>query len=167
MAAITIHRAQIEDIPGIKAVLAVTWRDTYSSFVSASSIAKVIGEWHSPQVLEAEINRSSSFVGIAKSSPNEIVGMITANFQDELLSVTRLYVLPEFQRQGIGARLMEESCRAFPKIKRIQLDVEEQNPKARAFYRKLGFNEVGVRIDDVAGAKLNSIVLEKHIQSAA
>jgi ribosomal protein S18 acetylase RimI-like enzyme len=76
-------------------------------------------------------------------------------------------VLPEFQRQGIGARLMAESYRAFPEIKRIQLDVEEQNPKARAFYRKLGFNEVGVRIDDVASTKLNSIVLEKHIQGPA
>ena len=62
---------------------------------------------------------------------------------------------------------MEESYRAFPKIKRIQLDVEEENPKARAFYRKLGFKEVGVRIDDVAGTKLNSIVLEKQIQGPA
>jgi RimJ/RimL family protein N-acetyltransferase len=69
------------------------------------------------------------------------------------------------QRQGIGQRLMEESYRAFPEIKRIQLDVEEQNPKGRAFYRKLGFEEVGIKIDDVAGTKLNSIVLEKHIQS--
>jgi ribosomal protein S18 acetylase RimI-like enzyme len=163
----TIHRAQIEDIPGIQAVLAVTWRDTYSSFVSESSIAKVTAEWHSSRVLEAEINRSSSFFGIAKSSSNEIVGMITAHLHDKILFIARLYVLPEFQRQGIGERLMEESYRVFPEIKRVQLDVEEQNPKARAFYRKLGFKEVGVRIDDVAGTQLNSIVLEKHIQSAA
>ena len=61
---------------------------------------------------------------------------------------------------------MEESCRVFPEIKRVQLNVEEQNPKARAFYQKLGFKEVGVRIDDVAGTQLKSIVLEKQIQSA-
>ena len=164
---ITIHRAQIEDIPRIKAVLAVTWRDTYSSFVSESSIAEVTAEWHSPKVLEAEIRDSSSFFGIAKSSSNEIVGMITAHLHDELLSIARLYVLPEFQRQGIGERLMKESYRAFPGIKRVQLDVEEQNAKGRTFYRKLGFKEVGVRIDDIAGTKLNSIMLEKDIQSAA
>jgi len=45
----------------------------------------------------------------------------------------------------------------------VQLDVEEENPKGRAFYRKLGFTEVRVKIDDLAGTKLNSIVLEKHI----
>ena len=164
---VTIRKAKITDIPEIRSVLAATWRDTYLSFLPESTIAKVTAEWHSSQVLEAEINRSSTFSGVAERSSHGIVGMITANLQDELLSVTRLYVLPEFQRQGIGARLMEESYRAFPEIKRVQLDVEEENPKARAFYRKLGFKEVGVRIDDVAGTKLNSIVLEKHIQGPA
>ena len=160
---VAIHRAQIEDIPGIKAVLTVTWRDTYSSFLSESSIGKVMAEWHSPNILEAEINRSSTFLGVAKSSSAGIVGMITAHSHDELLIIARLYVLPEFQRHGIGTRLMEESCRAFPQTRRVQLDVEEQNLKGRAFYLKLGFREVGVRTDDVAGTKVNSIVLEKHI----
>ncbi len=58
---------------------------------------------------------------------------------------------------------MKETFRAFPQTRRVQLDVEEENPKGRAFYRKLGFNEVRVKIDDLAGTKLNSIVLVKHI----
>ena len=36
--------------------------------------------------------------------------MITAHSHGELLVVARLYVIPEFQRQGIGERLMRESC---------------------------------------------------------
>lgn len=164
---VTIHRARIEDIPEIKVVLAATWRDTYSSFLSESSIAKVTAEWHSPKILEAEINDCSTFQGIAKSSSAGIVGMITAHSHDELFIIARLYVLPEFQRQGIGERLLEESYRAFTQIRRVQLDVEEQNSKARAFYRKLGFSEVGVRTDDVVGTQLNSIVLGKHIQNLA
>lgn len=60
---------------------------------------------------------------------------------------------------------MEESYRAFPQAQQVQLDVEEQNLKGRAFYRKLGFREVGVKIDNVAGTKLNSIVLEKRIEN--
>ena len=49
---VAIYRAQIEDIPGIKTVLAVTWRDTYSAYLSESSIAKVTAEWHSPKILK-------------------------------------------------------------------------------------------------------------------
>jgi ribosomal protein S18 acetylase RimI-like enzyme len=164
---VTIRRALIGDIPGLRSVLAVTWRDTYSSFLSESSIAKVTAEWHSPKVLEAEINRSSTFLGVAESSSHDIVGIVTAHSHQELLLIARLYVLPEFQRQGIGEGLMEESYRAFPQARRVQLDVEEQNRKGRAFYRKLGFWEVGVKIDDVAGTKLNSIVLEKRIENVA
>ncbi|MGZ8454689.1 MAG: N-acetyltransferase family protein [Candidatus Binatia bacterium] len=159
---ITIGRARINDIQGIKAVLAATWVDTYASFLSESSIARVTAEWHSPSVLAAEIDRPSTFAGVAKSVSSEIVGMITAHSQGELLLISRLYVLPKHQRKGIGERLMEESLRAFPQTRRVQLDVEEENPKGRAFYRKLGFKEVRVKIDDLAGTKLNSIVLEKH-----
>jgi len=163
----TIRRARIGDIPGIRSVLAVTWRDTYLSFLSESSIARVTAEWHSPQLLEAEINHSSTFLGVAESDSRDIVGMVTAHSNEELLLIARLYVLPEFQRQGIGERLMEESYRGFPQTQRVQLDVEEQNLKGRAFYRKLGFRAVGARTDDLAGTKLNSIVLEKRIDSAA
>jgi ribosomal protein S18 acetylase RimI-like enzyme len=160
---ITICRAQIDDIHGIKAVLAATWTDTYSTFLSESAIATVTAKWHSPSVLAAEIHQPSTFTGVAKNVSSETVGMITAHSQGKLLLITRMYVLPTYQRQGIGIRLMDESFRAFPQTRRVQLDVEEENPKGRAFYRKLGFTEVRVKIDDLAGTKLNSIVLEKHI----
>lgn len=164
---ITIRRAKIEDTSGIKCVLVTTWRDTYSSFLSETSIATVTTEWHSPMVLEAEINQPLTFTGIAKSSSGEVVGMITAHSCGELLFIARLYILPAFQRQGIGERLMESSYQAFPRTRRVQLDVEEQNPKARNFYRKLGYIEVSTKTDDVAGTKLKSIVLEKRIRNAA
>jgi ribosomal protein S18 acetylase RimI-like enzyme len=163
---VTIRPAQIGDIPGIRSVLAVTWRDTYSSLLSESSIAKVTAEWHSPKVLEAEINRSSTFFGVAESSSKDIVGLVTAHSQEELLLIARLYVLPQFQRQGIGKGLIEASYRAFPQAQRVELDVEEQNPKGRAFYRKLGFREIGVKTDDVASTKINSVMLEKRIEKA-
>lgn len=164
---VTIRDAQIGDIPGIRSLLSVTWRDTYSSFLSESSIAKVTAEWHSPKVLEAELNRSSTFLGVAESTSNDIVGMVTAHSHEELLLITRLYVLPGFQRQGIGGRLIEASYRALPQAQGVQLDVEEQNPKGRGFYRKLGFREVGVKTDDVAGTKVNSVALEKRIAKTA
>jgi ribosomal protein S18 acetylase RimI-like enzyme len=164
---VDIDRARIEDIAGIKSVLALTWRDTYSSFLPESVIAEVAAAWHSPEVLEAEMNRRLTFTGVARSSSAGVVGVITAHSHGELLVVARLYVVPEFQRQGIGERLMRESCRAFPQSRRVRLHVEEQNPKGRAFYRKLGFWEVEVKTDEIGGIKLESIVMEKHVGDAA
>jgi ribosomal protein S18 acetylase RimI-like enzyme len=155
------------DIPGIRSLLDVTWRDTYSSFLSELSIAKLTARWHSAKVFETEINQQSTFFGVAENSLQEIVGMVTAHSREDLLFIARLYVLPGFQRQGIGGRLIEESYRTFAQVQRVQLNVEEQNLKARAFYRKLGFQEIGVKIDDVAGAILQSIVLEKQLENTA
>ena len=99
---VTIRRAQIGDIPGIRSVLAVTWRDTYSSFLSESSIARLTAEWHSPKVFEGKLSRPSTFLGVADRSSHDTFGMVTAHCGEELLLIARLYVLPGFQRQGIG-----------------------------------------------------------------
>ena len=163
---IAIERARVEDVPAIKSLLATTWRDTYSSFLPEACIATAASEWHSPKLLEAEIGRHSTFAGVARDPSAGVVGMVTAHSRDELLIIARLYVLPEFQRQGIGERLIEESRRAFPQSRRMRLHVEEQNPKGRAFYRKLGFREIGVQVDDVAGTMLTSIAMEKELTVA-
>jgi len=164
---VDVRRAKKEDVPGIENVLAVTWRDTYSTFLSEASIDQVTAEWHSPRVLEAEVTRPSTYIGVATSVPTGIVGMISAHSQSEVLFVARMYVLPEFQRRGIGDRMMNEARLAFSQTRRLRLDVEEQNPKGRAFYRKLGFREVEVRADDIAGTKLNLVVMEKDVHGAA
>lgn len=63
--------------------------------------------------------------------------------------ILNLTVRPESQRCGIGARLM----RHFMQLARrheadiILLEVRPSNGAALALYRKLGFNEIGVRPD--------------------
>ena len=164
---VTTRRAQIGDIPGIRSVLAVTWRDTYSSFLSESFIERVSTGWHAPKVLEDELSRLSTFLGVAERSSHEIIGIITAHLHEDLLWIARLYVLPGFQRQGIGKQLIEASYRAFPQARQARLEVEEQNAKGRSFYRSVGFREVDVKTDEFAGTKVNSVVLDRRIDKAA
>jgi ribosomal protein S18 acetylase RimI-like enzyme len=166
-AVITIRRAVTSDIPGIRSVLAITWRNTYSELFTDRFIARVSAEWHSVKILEAEMDRSSTFLGVALRDSTEVVAVVTAHSHGELLSISRLYVLPVFQRQGIGKRLLTASYREFPEAQRVTLAVEEQNPKARDFYRKVGFREIGVNTDDVGGTMVKSVVLEKHIEKVA
>ena len=164
---ITIAAAQIRDIPSIKHVLAATWRDTYRSFLSDESIEQVTAKWHSPEILQNEIERSTTYSGIAKTDREEIVAMITAHEVGSLLFVSRLYVLPSHQRCGIGCRLLDASYARFPETTLVRLDVEEQNPHGRAFYRKLGFVEIERKSEDVFGTLLHSIVMERDIVRSA
>jgi ribosomal-protein-alanine N-acetyltransferase len=77
-------------------------------------------------------------VGFALSAPGVLLG--------EYLKL--LVVDPAFQSQGIGRRLMEDlERRAFQRWPNVYLCVSNFNTGARQFYRRFGYEEVGVLRD--------------------
>lgn len=65
-----------------------------------------------------------------------------------------LYVLKDYQKKGIGYKLIKEALNRLTK-NNIVLFVLEGNTKAINFYKKLGFNFTGHKvIRDVVGGKL-------------
>lgn len=163
---ITINEAQLSDIIAIKHVLSVTWRDTYLPLLSESTIKMVASSWHSPEKLKCEIELASAYMGVARSN-DDVIGMITAHVDGQMLFVSRLYVLPSYQRNGIGRKLLEASYSAFPETSLARLEVEDQNSVGKEFYRKLGFSEISRTEDDVFGTVLNSITMECEIERSA
>jgi len=74
-------------------------------------------------------------VGFALSAPGVLIG--------EYLKI--LAVEPAHRRRQVGRRLMEElERRAFERWPNVYLCVSDFNRDARAFYRRLGYEEVGV-----------------------
>ena len=75
--------------------------------------------------------------------------------EDELKKdweLKRLYVQQENQNNGIGSRLMDLALNQMKEyqVKRVFLDVWEQNPRAILFYQRFGFEVVGKRKFEVA-----------------
>jgi ribosomal protein S18 acetylase RimI-like enzyme len=50
-----------------------------------------------------------------------------------------LYVLREFQRLGLGRKLMQEVCQRITPATTLEVQVLKQSLKAQNFYKKLGF----------------------------
>jgi putative acetyltransferase len=63
--------------------------------------------------------------------------------------IEALFIAPEFHGQGIGRRLIQHAERL--KGSKLQVDVNEQNTGACAFYRRLGFEQVGRSELDATG----------------
>ncbi|HID11416.1 MAG TPA: GNAT family N-acetyltransferase [Candidatus Latescibacteria bacterium] len=62
----------------------------------------------------------------------------------EVGNIHEFVVDPEFHRRGIGRALLREAIRRFSRDHSwVMLWVGEGNKRARAFYRKMGFEEVG------------------------
>jgi ribosomal protein S18 acetylase RimI-like enzyme len=76
----------------------------------------------------------------------------------------QLYVLPRYQRQGIGRDMFAELETCFPDANTMLLEVDPRNDAAVAFYHAHGFAKVGEAAhtaDDVSGVPLH--VYEKPL----
>ena len=129
-----IRPATLADIGMVRTLLVETWHDTYDSLLGVDRVTETIDRWHAMDVLAAEAaSPNASFLVACRSS--EIVGHALAVEQDaDVLLLSRLYVLPTSQRQGIGEVLLAAAVSRHPKTKRVQLVVEARNAKALAFY---------------------------------
>jgi ribosomal-protein-alanine N-acetyltransferase len=81
--------------------------------------------------------------GEPKAAIGFVIGQLAAD-EAEILSIG---VSPNWQRAGLGARLVEGLARAARRgeAKRIFLEVAEDNAPAIALYNKLGFVTAGRR----------------------
>jgi ribosomal protein S18 acetylase RimI-like enzyme len=157
-----IERAAIQDVPAIKDVLRETWHDTYASLLSQTAIETITSQWHAPELLEQQMQNPAIYFAIARDG-GIVAGLITARKQDDAIVVDRLYVRPQCQRRGIGRQLLASSYRAFRGAQRVRLSVEAENRKGVAFYAKQGFRETARNSEEIAGAYLENVVMERPL----
>lgn len=72
--------------------------------------------------------------------------------------IEMLFVDPEYHGKGIGSRLIHHAIKI--KGRNLQVDVNEQNDGAYAFYKRLGFVQVGRSELDNSGQSFPLLHLE-------
>ena len=84
-----------------------------------------------------------AFDGLSRQTVGFIMGQLAAD-EGEIISIG---VAPEWQKMGIGGRMMEGLTRALERaeVKRLFLEVAADNDAAMALYLKRGFAATGLR----------------------
>ena len=88
-----------------------------------------------------------SHVGFFGYSDNHLVGFISANCAADELDIIELGVISEFRRLGVAHKLithLQLYC-IRQNIKKIFLEVAENNAAAIGLYEKTGFSNIGIR----------------------
>ena len=75
----------------------------------------------------------------------EIFGQIGVRHILDELHITTLAVRPERRRQGYARTLIGAALAAFPRARRVHLEVRPSNAAALALYEALGFARTGLR----------------------
>ncbi|SRR5579884_3239703 len=145
---IIIQDAIPDDDDGIRYVQHQTWLATYPNealgitreainarFVNVS--AEVVRR---RAANKQRINTDPSVhIWVAKNEYNSVIGFCIAVKEALNGHVQAIYVLPAYQGQGAGKRLMQAALDWLGDSKPVTLSVATYNEKAMKFYRTLGF----------------------------
>ncbi len=148
---IEIKEAAVEDVQSISEVQKETWLSTYPNAEFGITREDILSEdFFDKERIESRTKTISDPTSKSKfwvvKNGNKVVGYCRAEKTDAWNKIRSIYILPEFQGQGIGNQLMEKMFEFLGTTKPIKLTVAIYNDKAISFYERLGFKR-GNRLD--------------------
>lgn len=140
-----VRTATERDLPQVSALLAEAWHATYDAFYGAARVSEITAKWHSVEALKAQLARPDAEFVVADDG-KALAGMgyaAMSKTEPGIAVLHQLYVLPQYQRQGIGRDIFAELETCFPDAKKMRLEVAPENTPAIGFYTAHGFAKVG------------------------
>ncbi|MDF7626693.1 GNAT family N-acetyltransferase [Lactobacillaceae bacterium L1_55_11] len=136
--------------------------DLQAYFDENLSEAQLKDELNQPHAIFFWIMAGSKVAGFLKLNTNDSQ---SEDFGDEYLEVERIYILPDFKRQGLGRRAIEfAESEAYQLGKHfIWLGVWEGNHHAQRFYEKMGFLPFSEHTFQVGSDPQRDILLKKEL----
>ena len=160
-----VREAKIADAPAIARVNLDTWRTAYREIVPADYLAQLSYEKRESNWQEILVNaeKSKNFVCVAENDSGQIVGFAAGGcertgkyvYQGELFAI---YILDEYQRQGIGRQLVRTVATKLAELtlNSMLVWVLGDNSACR-FYEFLGGEKVEEQQTSRAGVALKEI----------
>lgn len=158
-----IRRATISDAEGIARVHVDSWRTTYKNIIPDSFLAKLSYEQRT-ELWKRNISQQDNYVFVAESPTGKIVGFADCGKRKENLipnsgDLTSIYLLEEYQGQGIGKKLMKQLFLQFQKLgyDKVFVEVLEDN-KTRYFYEAFGAELFKSETIKIGGKELELLI---------
>ena len=150
-----IRHATPSDAKNLAALAEETFRETFGSMNTVEDMnlhcqtsyseAIQLGEIAAPRMTTLVSENGGNLIAFAQLRWSEAPGCVSATNPGE---IQRIYVAKAWHGKGIAQDLMETCLNEMVKRKSdvAWLGVWERNPRAIAFYKKIGFAEVGSHV---------------------
>lgn len=161
---VIIREGKIEDVHGIAKVHIDSWNTTYKNIVPEEYLKTKTYKEQEERWLNRYFRSENTkeFLYVAVTTNNEIVGFICGSSKNEDVeykgTISTLYILKNYQRQGIGRQLVkvivERICKAD--VEKLIIWALEDNPYCK-FYEKIGGKRTLDITVNMGGKDLNEI----------
>jgi ribosomal protein S18 acetylase RimI-like enzyme len=134
------------DAEGIYDVQKNTWLATYPNLDLGITEQDVLSRFGDREKRIAELRerfatpKEGRMTTVAKDISGNVLGFCFCSRENNLGELGAMYVLPEYQGQGVGKGLMDVALQWLCYYcDEISLEVAAYNTKAQEFYRRFGF----------------------------
>jgi ribosomal protein S18 acetylase RimI-like enzyme len=166
---VVIRRAESKDLSKVEAVARATWRVAYSGIIPDEVQRRLLDSWYSPASLSCTLAApgASFFVAVSNGGVVGFAQFVRRSAQS--VELTRIYVLPDRQRSGVGMRLLDAGLAALAGdgLEYLTVQVERDNHNGRRFYERAGFAEPRELTQDLQGYVLALVEYRRPILGSA
>lgn len=162
---ITINQIGIKEWETIQKIAHKTWPNTFGEVMPMEQINYMLELMYTKEALTTQMGKGHTFLMATLLDKNEFdkaLGFTSyeSHYQStNHLMIHKLYLLPQIQGVGLGAKFIEKlSAIALENgNKHLRLKVFHKNDKAIGFYKKMGFQKTGTATTDIGK---NYIILD-------
>jgi ribosomal protein S18 acetylase RimI-like enzyme len=152
---ISIQQATKEDVIGIQEVFYKAWLEAYPNEevgITREDVEEKYKNRLSPEMIQKRtagvLDPSENNLFLVAKDADDVVGVCWLEKLETQNKLGAIYILPEYQKQGIGKMFWEKIKDYFGDDKDIIVEVATYNANAIAFYQKLGFADTGKRFSE-------------------
>ena len=148
------------------------WHNYYKDIFSPEQINYMLKKFQSKEAVKRQM--SQGYVYYMLMADGELAGYICIILKTDYAYISRLYIKPEYRRQGLAKRtiahfdaifLSEEH--GFDYIKKLRLNVERKNNFAINVYEHLGFRKLRAVDTDIGGGFVcKEYIMERKISKS-
>jgi GNAT superfamily N-acetyltransferase len=172
----TIRPAVLADADDLAGLAATTFRDTFAADNDPADMARHVAQAYGPlqqgreladpNVTTLLVAAADQLIGYAQLRRGPAPACVTGERPIELW---RFYVTREWHGQGVAQELMSAVARAASHAGAftLWLGVWERNERAKAFYRKYGFVDVGSHVFTIGSDAQTDRILVQPVRSIA
>ena len=161
---IVIRKAELADIAGIRQVAKWSWNATYKELIPEKIQQLFLERAYQDEVLRKRIRNHLFLVA---EDHGRVIGFASGQKRGNQGELSSIYLLPEYQRKGIGSELLNRFISLLSPVDSIIVEVEKGNRIGENFYEARGFRLVAEYDEDFFGHTLHTKKMILPLQSAS
>ena len=162
-----VREATGEDCASLSLVASATFLETFAGMIDGDALLAHCATAHDPAKLAAALaGGARAWLAEIGGAPVGYASLCEPELEaalDRDIELKKIYVLSRFHGSGIAGDLFEAAWAAASDRRRLLLGVKDDNYRAIAFYRKMGFEQIATRQFDIGGMLYDDVVFARPI----